>query len=140
MKPKGYAIRLSRPTGHTVAECLVAIVMLVPIAILVSKIGLQTERSSRETVLAANALRDLVNAREQVGSWEYEDVSLASIQSINIPENPAFEDSRREWLVGIEEVNEPISAKRVSMSLQWTPVRSEFPMEIGPITFWVPKP
>ena len=114
--------------------------MLVPIAILVSKIGLQTERSSRETVLAADALRDLINAREQVGSWAYEDVSLASIQSIAIPENPAFDDSRREWLVSIEEVNEPISAKRVSMSLQWTPVRSEFPTEIGPITFWVPKP
>ena len=132
--------RISRPSGHTVAECLVAIAMLVPIAILVSKIGLQTERSSRQTVLAADTLRDLVNAREQVGSWAYEDVSPASIQSITIPENPAFDDSRREWLVSIEEVNEPISAKRVSMSLQWTPVRSEFPTEIGPITFWVPKP
>ncbi len=140
MKPKDYATRLSRPTGHSVAECLVAIAMLMPIAILVSKIGLQTERSSRETVLAANALRDLVNAREQVGSWAYEDVSLASVQSITIPENPAFDASRREWLVSVEEVNEPISAKRVSMSLQWTPVRSEFPTEIGPITFWVPKP
>ena len=140
MKPKDYSTRLSRPTGHTVTECLVAIAMLVPIAILVSKIGLQTERSSRETVLAADALRDLINAREQVGSWAYEDVSIASIQSITIPENQAFDDSRREWLVNIEEVNEPIFAKRVSMSLQWTPVRSEFPTEIGPITFWVPKP
>ena len=140
MKPKDYSTRLSRPTGHTVAECLVAIAMLVPIGILVSKIGLQTERSSRETVLAADALRDLINAREQVGSWAYEDVSIASIQSITIPENQAFDDSRREWLVNIEEVNEPIFAKRVSMSLQWTPVRSEFPTEIGPITFWVPKP
>lgn len=133
-------IRSKKPTGHTIAECLVAISMLMPIAILVSKIGLQTERSSRETVLAADALRDLVNAREQVGAWAYDDISLTSIPSIAIPENPAFVASGRKWLVNIEEVNEPISAKRVSMSLQWTPVHSEFPTQVGPITFWVPKP
>ena len=132
--------RSTRPTGHTVAECLVAIAMLLPIAILVSKIGLQTERSSRESVLASHALRDLINAREQIGSWPYENVSVARIQSISIPENLAFEASSREWLVSVEEVSEPISAKTISLSMQWTPVRSEFPTEVGPITFWVSKP
>lgn len=114
--------------------------MLLPIAILVSKIGLQTERSSRDSVLASHTLRDLNNAREQIGAWAYEDVSVARIQSISIPENLAFEASSRKWLVDVEIVSEPLSSKRISLSLQWTPVGSEFPTEVGPITFWVPKP
>ena len=132
--------RTNQPTGHTVAECLVAIAMLLPIAILVGKIGLQTERSSRDSVLASHALRDLNNAREQIGAWAYEDVSVARIQSISMPENLAFEASSRKWLTSVEDVSEPISAKRISLSLQWMPARSEFPTEVGPITFWVPRP
>ena len=132
--------------GHTVAECVLAFAILLPIAVLVSKIGLQTERSLRESVHAAQAKRDLSNTREEIGAWAFDSVTVERIQSIPATENQGTMDSPREWpdgprewLAVVEEVHEPILSKRVSLSLLWTPPQSNLANEVGPITFWVHK-
>jgi len=129
-----------RSPGHTIAECLVAFAMLMPIAILVSKVASQTEQASRNSVLASQALRDLMSAREEIGSWEYTRVSSESIQSISFLDSPAFPAASRELQSIVEEVDEPIASKRVSLSLRWSLNNAHASLEIGPITFWIAKP
>lgn len=126
--------------GHTVAECIMAFAILLPVAALVSKIGLQTQQSLRDSLLTAQAKSDLVNAREVIGTWEFDDVTVANVQSLPHAEISEVTESQREWLAVIEEVQEPIAAKRVSLSLLWTPPRSTAANEVGPLTFWVVKP
>lgn len=127
-------------SAHTIAECLVAFAMLLPIAVLVGKIGLQTEQASRESALASHAFRDLINAREEIGSWAFNDISQSTIESIPFQKSTEFHEDSRRWVTSIEEETEPIQAMRISLSLQWTSGRSEIPAEVGPITFWVPRP
>jgi hypothetical protein len=126
--------------GHTIAECMVAFAILVPVAVLVSKIGLQARQSIRASMLAAYAKMDLTNAREKIGAWNFDEVTLANIQSLPHAEYPDAQDSGQEWLAVVEEIQEPIPSKRVSLSLRWTPQRSPEPNEFGPLTFWVYKP
>ena len=132
--------RWRRNSGHTIAECLVAFAMLVPVAILVTKVALQTERTSRDSVLASHGLRELMNAREEIGSWEYSRVSSESIQSIPILESPEFGPSSRSLQAVIEEVDAPIASKRISLSLHWSNNGEGNTTEVGPITFWIVKP
>ncbi|MCY2983325.1 MAG: hypothetical protein NTY15_06755 [Planctomycetota bacterium] len=132
--------RLRRNSGHTIAECLMAFAMLVPIAILVTKVALQTEQASRDSALASHGLRELMNAREEIGSWEYSRVSFESIQSIPILESPEFGPLSRSLQAVIEEVEAPIASKRVSLSLHWSNNGQDNTMEVGPITFWIIKP
>ena len=132
--------KAKRAGGHTVAECLVAFAMLVPIAVIIGRIGLHTEHASRASLLASQSVCDLVNAREVIGSWGFEEVTLEKIESISFPENPEFRAGSREWRASVDEVTEPVQAKRVCLSLQWTHGQSESMSVVGPIVFWVPKP
>ncbi len=131
---------LRKNSGHTIAECLVAFAMLVPVAILVTKVALQTEQASRESVLASHGLRDLMNAREEIGSWEYSRVSSESIQSIPILESPEFGPTSRSLQAVVEEVDAPFASKRISLSLHWSNNGQGNTTEFGPITFWIAKP
>jgi hypothetical protein len=129
-----------RRAGHTVAECLAAFAMLAPIAVLVTKIDWQNDRANRDNSLAAAAHRDLINARETVGSWDFETVSQANIESIDIPLDAEFKDRKRTWLVVVQDVTAPITAKQVTLSMRWNESGQTPVQEAGPITFWVPKP
>ncbi len=132
--------RSDRPKGHTVAECILAFAILAPVAVLVNKIATQTQRSLRTSELADQARGSLTNAREEIGSWDYDDVSAANIQSRLSTENRDPSYTSEAWLAVVEEVQEPLPAKRVSLSVLWTSPYSNSPNELGPITFWVRKP
>lgn len=139
MKPTP-RIRTRPSLGQTVAECLIAFAILLPVATLVTKLNLQAEKSSRDSVHASHSMRELVNARELIGTWDFDEITVENIQSIPLRENPVFENNSHEWSVTIEELTLPIPSKRVGLSLKRTAARSEFPVEVGPLTFWVPKP
>jgi len=131
----------SKPSrGQTVAECLIAFAILLPISVLVTKLNLQAEKSFRDSVHASHSMRDLVNAREMIGTWNFDDVTLDKIRTIPIRENPVFADNSHVWIGTIEDVTLPIPSKRVSLSLKRNAVRSEFPVEVGPLIFWIAKP
>ena len=129
-----------RSDGHTVAECLVAFAMLVPIAVIIGRIGLHAEQSNRASLIASHLLCDLINARESIGSWEFDDVSISKIESMSFLENSESRPDSRIWQATVDEVIEPIPAKRVYLSLKWTHGQSDSWSEVGPIIFWVPKP
>ncbi len=132
--------RAKPSNGHTIAECILAFAILLPLAALVSKIGLQAKQSLQESVLTAHVNRDLINAREEIGAWRFDDVTVANIQSLPHNEAPDAQDGPREWLTIVEEVQVPVPAKRVNLSLLWRPPRSSSSHEVGPLTFWVRKP
>jgi len=113
--------------------------MLMPITILVIKVAWQTEQSSRESVLASHALRDLISTREEIGSWEYSRVTSEGIQSIPLLASPEFPAASRELQAIVVEVDEPVASKRVSLSLRWSPNNAHAFAEIGPVTFWIAR-
>ena len=126
--------------GHTVGECLVAFAMLLPIAVLITKIGFQTETLNRESSLVQMACGDLVNARESIGTWDFESISKSKIESMTIPENIAFRDVTRSWHTIVEDVSEPIVARRITLSMQLVQTNTDIASEVGPLTFWVTNP
>ena len=126
--------------GYTIGECLVAIAMLLPIAALVTKIGIQTENLSRESNRVQVAHRDLINARETIGTWDFDSISQSNIEAIPIPEYNAFQEFARSWKAVVVDETEPMIMKRITLSLQFARANSDNASEVGPLTFWVPKP
>ena len=126
--------------GYTIGECLVAIAMLLPIATLVTKIGIQTENLSRESNRVQVAHRELINARESIGTWDFDSISLSNIEAIPIPDHNAFQEFARSWKAVVVDETEPMIMKRVTLSLQFAQANSDNVSEVGPLTFWVPKP
>jgi len=126
--------------GYTVGECLVAIAMLLGIAALVTKIGIQTETLSRESTRVQVAHRDLINARESISTWDFDSISQSSIEAIPIPEYNAFQEFARSWKAVVVDETEPMMMKRITLSLQFARDNSDNVSEVGPLTFWVPKP
>jgi hypothetical protein len=130
-------------------ECLVAFALLLPLIALIGQMGFQTERANRESILVSGLHRELLNAREVVGSWSFDAVTEERIESIPFAMNKIkagngklaasnlVPEYSKQWTASVLQVREPIDAKRISLLLKSTPVRSGFPSEVGPLTFWV---
>ncbi len=126
--------------GYTIGECLVAIAMLLPIAALVTRIGIQTENLSRESNRVQVSHSDLINARESIGTWDFDSVTQSNIEAMAIPEHNAIQDRARAWKATVVDETEPMILKRVTLSLEIMGAHGDNESEVGPLTFWVPRP
>jgi hypothetical protein len=110
--------------------------ILVPIGIVIAQLCIQAARSNEGLVSASRSQRTLINARELVGAWKYEQVNEDRITKIPF-EMDALNGTAQEWLVQVTELTIPVSSKQVSMSLLSTNKATGLTSETGPITFWV---
>lgn len=131
---------LSRSRGQSVAECLVAIAILMPVIVLVTKNGFQSDRDMDQVRYAHGANGEIINARERIGLWNYDEITTESIATIPFLVEGTRQGMLRTWKCDVVEVSEPIPAKQVTLSIQWTDEKAGITHDTGSLSFWVPKP
>lgn len=121
--------------GTTSTEVIMACALMT--AAMVTLAGFQSRITKSVSTLrqAVQARTEVRNARELVGSWQYEKVTEAAISEIELgPDGLATLPNAR-WIVNVVETEQPVSSKRVFLDLEWS--RNDQVHTSSGISFWV---
>lgn len=125
---------LTRKSGTTVMEVIVACSLLATTAASMSLMSWRMQRGFQERVLVKRAWVEVCNARQQIGSWQTDDVQLERILSLPIAEALRRDCVAIEWVARVEEIQQPLPGKCIFIGLKWT--RAEQQAAPLGITFW----
>jgi len=130
----------SRRPAATIGECLIAIALLLPVSVFVNRIAIQSNRTHAETAAQNDGFRELLNARERIGLWDFEGVTRGEIESMAAP--PAMETIQHSyaWHAEVKEIQVPVVAKQITLSLTAGNSSDGTIRSVGPLTFWVFRP
>jgi hypothetical protein len=140
MNPKSHRTLGQPKPGQTVAECLIALAVLLPIATLVAKIGWQSDQSMVSNEITRTANRSIINAMEQTLCWNYEDITPDAIESLSVDQTNASSGWTTALHATVIEIAEPMESKQVTLGLLLEHSKSGQVRESAPLTFWVVKP
>ncbi|MFN3192409.1 MAG: hypothetical protein ACE361_17995 [Aureliella sp.] len=96
-----------------------------------------TRRGLIDRELSARIDWEIVNLRERVGAWEPKSITEDAIEDVPVSKelSARFEESK--FTAQIEEVNNPLSAKQVTLIFQCTYQGQE--IQPAELTFWVER-
>lgn len=125
---------MPRNPGTTVMETIVACSLLATTAVSLSLMSQRMRRGYQERALVQRAWVEVCNARQQIGTWNMEEIDCDKIQALPISDVLRNSCSAIEWAARVEETMEPLAGKRIFVGLQWT--RAEQRSAPIGITFW----
>ncbi len=136
----------SRP-GMTLLECMVAMILLSSAFAIVLRFQSKTLVVHLEQCTQAKIFQAIVSARERIGAWNLEEITVESIQSMPMNEELLVDNEQPRWVASVVDVEEPIQGKKVTIGIQFnrqTPVVTQAPPVQSPLAaihkleFWVP--
>ena len=125
-------------SGVSSIEILVATALLATVITGIGRLAHTTHQGLRDRELAARLHWEIVNAREQVGTWAADQITAARIEAL--PFSPALTtqlDGLR-WQAQVHTITEPATALQVTLAIHCM-VESQA-AEPATLTFWVPSP
>ena len=121
--------------GASLAEVLVAIALLGMATVAIGRFAVMTKQGLRQRELGTRLSTELLNARERIGSWPQEQLTVEQIGAIPFSAELAEQVDDLKWRAIVEAVEEPTRALRVTLKLECTlQGQSAQPQAI---TFWV---
>lgn len=123
------------PRGTSIAELLVALAILATAMVGVGQFASNTGSGLSQRELSTRIGWELANAREQIGSWQPENINVQQIESLPFSEslNNNLDDLR--WRAKVETLTEPARAIRVALTLHCT-LHGQ-PAQPASLVFWV---
>ena len=119
----------------SVTETVVAVLVLGVACGVVMRFAVQIKQGLQQRELSSRLTWELINAREQIGSWSANEITESRIAELQLSEDLTKQVSNLRWDVEVSKVDSPAPAKRVDLSLRCQ-LRGQ---EIKPtqLTFWV---
>lgn len=125
--------------GTSIAEVIVAIALLGTATVGLGRFAGLTRQGLQQRELSTRLSAELLNARERIGSWPLDRVTVEQIEQIPfsaaLSQDSAADLTQRRWRASVEPISEPLSALRVTLHLQYT-LHGHL-AEPQAITFWI---
>lgn len=128
------ACRRYRRPGFTFAEVLIAVALLAVLLSLAGQMLFQARRNSRIAEQRAYALRMVENSLEELTAQPWDQVHDDALAQLKLPESLLRRWPDAKISGDVEEQNEPVPAKRISVQLQLTPNQ---PALAAKLTTWI---
>lgn len=119
----------------SVTETVVAVLVLGVASGLVLRFAVQIKEGLQQRELSSRLTWELLNAREQIGSWSVKELTESRIAELPFSDDLSMQVSDLRWEVELSEIDSPVDAKQVDLSL----CCRYGGQEIKPrqLTFWV---
>ncbi len=101
----------------SVTETVVAVLVLGVASGLVLRFAVQIKGGLQQRELSSRLTCELLNAREQIGSWSAKEVTESRIAELPISEDLSKRVSDLRWEAELREIDSPVDAKQVDLSL-----------------------
>ena len=117
-------------------EVLVAISLLAAATTLVGGFTHQVRSGLRERELSTRCDWELMNARERIGSWPAEKITLEQIQQIPLSDSLTARANNVHLTAAIRNVEKPLPATQITLAIECDLNGQTVQPSI--LTFWVP--
>lgn len=107
-----------RRYGTSMAEVIVAIALLGTATAAIGRFAVMTKQGLRERVLGTRLSNELLNARERIGSWPQEQITVEHIEQLPFSKSLAEQVDHLKWRTIVEPMTEPVNALRVTLKLE----------------------
>ncbi len=126
--------------GFSAAEAITGIVVMSLAIVILGRFAAGVSRGLSERELATRIGWQTESARAELGTWSYEDITAENIaQRLGLSDSSLVDKLQSpKWTASVEEIEQPILAKRVHLSLAC--VYNAQAVTPSELTFWVPKP
>lgn len=125
-----------RRCGITQLELVVASILLGATLLSITKFRQSNLLSGQHTQQASWAQSRLLNARGLIGTWPMDDITVANIEKLPADDSDFLR--RSQWLATVDEIEEPIRSKQVSLALRWQV--GDVQHTTPGLVFWVKQP
>jgi hypothetical protein len=126
-----------RRTATTTMEVVVAIALLAVAATLVGRFVGQVKQGLRDRELTARFEWELLNARERIGSWTADRITLERIQQLPISDALASRLKNARLAAAVQNIETPLPALQVTLGLEGE--LNGQAIQPAVLTFWVPS-
>ena len=117
-------------------EVLVAISLLAVATALVGGFVHQVQAGLRDRELSTRCDWELMNARERIGSWQTDQISLEKIQQIPISDSLSSHVNNAHLIASIKNIEKPVPATQITLAIECELKGQTVQPSI--LTFWVP--
>jgi hypothetical protein len=117
-------------------EVVVAIALLAAATTLVGGFVHQVKAGLRDRELSTRCEWELLNARERIGSWPVEQITLQQIQQMPISESLAAQVASARLSAAIQKIEKPVPATQVTLAIECE--LDGQTVQPSVLTFWVP--
>ncbi|MEO8268851.1 MAG: hypothetical protein ABI557_03965 [Aureliella sp.] len=104
--------------GSSIAEVIVAITLLGTATVAIGRFAVMTQQGLHQRELSTRLSAELLNARERIGSWPQEQISVEHIEGLPFSQTLTEQVDELKWRAIVEPISEPISALRVRLQLE----------------------
>lgn len=121
--------------GVSTVEILVATALLATAITGIGRLAHSTQQGLRDRELAARLHWEIGNAREQIGTWAADEITVARMEAL--PFSPALSKQLEglRWQAKVHSISEPATALQVTLAIQCL-VDSQA-AQPAQLTFWV---
>jgi hypothetical protein len=123
--------------GTSTAEVFVAIALLGTAMVGIGQFAVTTQQGLRQRELSTRLSAELLNARERIGAWPTEKITVERIEQLPFSAALAEQVDEPQWRASVESVSQPTSALRVTLRLHCT-LQGQ-PAAPQALTFWVAR-
>ncbi len=106
-------------SGTTLVETLISSMMIATALGLIVEFRAKSVGVQIDQIYQAKALLAIASTREIVGSWDFDHVTAEAIQSLPMNEELVTQNLRPKWFASVEEIDEPIIGKRVTLGMYY---------------------
>jgi len=119
-------------------EVLVAIALLAAATTMVGGFVHQVKAGLRDRELSTRCDWELMNARERIGSWRVEQITLQKIQQISIAESLIAHIANAHLSAAIQKIEKPQPAIQITLAIECELDGQTIQPSV--LTFWVLSP
>ena len=116
-------------------EVVVAIALLAAATTMVGGFVHQVKAGLRDRELSTRCDWELMNARERIGSWPVEQITLQQIQQISLSESLTAHIANAHLSAAIQQIKKPVPAIQVTLAIEGE--LNEQTIQPSVLTFWV---
>ncbi len=131
------SLRACQRRATTTMEVLVAIALLAVAITLVGGFVHQVKIGLRDRELSTRFDWELMNARELIGSWPLEQITLERIQQISLSESLTNQATNPHLAASIQKIENPRPATQITLAIECELNGQTIQPSI--LTFWVPS-
>jgi hypothetical protein len=132
-----YYLSTSLRTATSTMEVFVAISLLIAASALVGAFVHQVQSGLRDRELSTRCDWELMNAREQIGSWPPERISVEQIQQMPLSDSLSTQLAKAYLTASIQNIEKPMPAKQVTLAIECD-LHGQI-VQPSILTFWVPS-
>lgn len=119
-------------------EMLVAMSLLAAAMTMVGKFVHQVQAGLKNQELSARFDWELLNARERIGSWAEEQITVQQIQQIPISDSLSSQVTNAHFAASIMKIETPLPATQVTLAFECEVAGQT--IQPSMLTFWVASP